>query len=52
MESDTRLIFTGRNRRTYGFQLDTGFTNYPRAELNHKNGAAFAAPDDTYACDE
>ena len=52
VESDTRLIFTGRNRRSYGFQLDTGFTNYPRAELNHRNGAAFAAPDGTYACDE
>jgi len=52
VESDTRLIFTGKNRRSYSFQLDTGFTNYPRAELNHRNGAAFAAPDDTYACDE
>ena len=52
VESDTRLIFAGRHRRSYGFQLDTGFTNYPRAELSHRRGAAFAAPDNTYTCDE
>ena len=52
VESNNRLIMTGKTKRSYRFRLNNGFKNYPKAELNHFRGAAFAAPDGTYTCDE
>ena len=52
VETNNRLIFTGKHRRSRRFRTNNGFTtNYDRTDLNHRRGAAFAAPDNTYTCD-